>query len=353
MFVLYDSMRNSVFQSQVLQPLLARLKEDKNLAVTLVSFERKHDLSQARDISSLISHDRLDIKLCPKSFFLCKVSLLFAGQKLKKIILDRLPDSIIARGPLAGFIVKHTQRNNKLFKDITVTVQARGLCEQEYRYTQTYKQSKNKIFAFLKNIVTRVRYAQLARIEQTVFGDYQEAHIESVSPALKDYLVKEFNARSENISIAQKDIPERIKQEQVKAWRELIRNKLGIASDAQVYCYSGSFRPWQCVEETIAYFAREYKKNYKSFMLVFSQDKEPFIHELKKHGISSQRYNVLSISPVELCKYLACSDYGFLLREPDIINWVSRPTKMLEYQAVGLKIIHNDTVAWIAQNKGK
>jgi len=49
--------------------------------------------------------------------------------------------------------------------------------------------------------------------------------------------------------------------------------------------------------------------------------------------------------------YLAAADYGLLFRHKDIINWVSRPTKMLEYQAVGLKIIHNNTIEWLSENK--
>jgi len=59
-------------------------------------------------------------------------------------------------------------------------------------------------------------------------------------------------------------------------------------------------------------------------------------------------YLLLSVKPNNLHKYLAACDVGLLFREKDIINWVSRPTKMLEYQSVGLKIEHNNTIAWLA-----
>jgi hypothetical protein len=49
--------------------------------------------------------------------------------------------------------------------------------------------------------------------------------------------------------------------------------------------------------------------------------------------------------------YLAAADIGIIFRKPHIINWISRPTKILEYQAVGLKIIHNNTVAMLADHK--
>jgi len=35
-----------------------------------------------------------------------------------------------------------------------------------------------------------------------------------------------------------------------------------------------------------------------------------------------------------------------LFREQTIVNWTSRPTKLLEYQAVGLEVVHNNTVAY-------
>ena len=80
-------------------------------------------------------------------------------------------------------------------------------------------------------------------------------------------------------------------------------------------------------------------------------DKNKFIEACGKQNIAKQHYAVLNVGAQDVYKYLAAGDYGLLFREPDVVNWVSRPTKMLEYQAVGLKIIHNKTVAWLADQE--
>ena len=53
----------------------------------------------------------------------------------------------------------------------------------------------------------------------------------------------------------------------------------------------------------------------------------------------------------DVIKYLCAADAGILLRKKDVVNWVARPTKILEYRAAGLKIIHNDTVAMLTNQQ--
>jgi hypothetical protein len=68
---------------------------------------------------------------------------------------------------------------------------------------------------------------------------------------------------------------------------------------------------------------------------------------INKFQIPVNRYFVLSVEPKKLDRYLCACDSGLLFRDKDIINWVSRPTKMLEYQAAGLQVIHNHTIDWL------
>ena len=145
-------------------------------------------------------------------------------------------------------------------------------------------------------------------------------------------------------------IPKTIDKYQVVVWRTQVREELSIPDDYTVYCYIGSFKPWQCAKETIESFSFQYFKDKKSFMLVLTQDQEPFENELKRLDIPKSNYIIKNVKPEELYKYMSAANFGFLLREQDIINWVSRPTKMLEYQACGLQIIHNNTIAWLAKN---
>ena len=69
-------------------------------------------------------------------------------------------------------------------------------------------------------------------------------------------------------------------------------------------------------------------------------------------GVERNRYLVLSAKQDDVFRYLSVADAGLLFREKNVVNWVSRPTKMLEYRSVGLKIIHNNTVAWLSEERG-
>ena len=63
--------------------------------------------------------------------------------------------------------------------------------------------------------------------------------------------------------------------------------------------------------------------------------------------INKQNYIIKTVAYSEIYKYLSAADYGIIFREINVLNWISRPTKALEYEAVGLKIIHNNTVKWL------
>jgi len=352
-FVVYDSLLNSVFESQVLSPLMSMVEQDSALQAYLVSFEGKR-ISNERLANIFPAHDRLHLVVCRRLPFLGKSSLIFAIKQLTTF-LDKHPvHELIARGPFAGHIalkaLKKLEKkyridlaNTEKFQPPKVTIQARGLCAEEYRYAH-----HRKGLPYYKKPLYYYMYKQLGKLEHDTFRSQEDSgniYIEAVSPALQDYLVKQFDAKKESIVLAKKDIPEKIHSRQRSLWWHLVRNELGITYNAQVYCYSGSFKPWQCADQTVKYFAQKYAQNKRSFLLVLSHDQKDFAAECAKHNIPDNNYAVMSVKPQEVYRYLSAGDYGMLFRDHDIINWVSRPTKMLEYQAVGLEIIHNDTIS--------
>jgi hypothetical protein len=355
LFIVFDGVKNSVFQSQVLQPILNEIEQNNDFHVTFVSFEKT--IPKPEEITSIFGqHAQITTIFFKRYAFWGKSSLIPAVSSLKKIFKTANFDQIIARGPLAGYITLQALAKIKNFS-IPVTIQARGLCAQEYRYANQKKTNPDIKKFGLKNLLlinlwNKFIFATLQKIGSKVYRaqstDLFNLKIEAVSPALKDYLIQEFGADPVKIIIAINDIPKTIDKHQVIVWRNQVRDELGIPDDAVVYCYSGSFKPWQCAKETIESFSFQYFKDPKSFMLVLTQDQAPFKQELTRLKIPETNYRILSVKPQELSKYLCAANFGFLLREPDVINWVSRPTKMLEYQACGLQIIHNNTVAWLA-----
>ncbi|MBU4270096.1 hypothetical protein KJ644_00195 [Candidatus Dependentiae bacterium] len=343
-FIIYDGISNSVFTSQVLKPLLNLLQEDNNIEINLISFEKTRPTNKFL-LKLIPAHDRLHFILCRRLPFVGKFTLNFAIFQLIKLFTIIEHGNIIARGPLAGLVAQQTL--NKIYKNrnhnTILTIQARGLCAEEYRYT--YQDLKEN---FIIKKYRKYIYKKLLKIEQQAYKQQIKnkfiKKIESVSPALKEYLATTFKASRSKIEIAQKDLPQKINFEQIKIWRQEVRKQLNISENQTVYCYSGSYKPWQCIPEIIEYFLEQYKINQNSFLLLLSPDKQDLIYLLKTKNIPDKNYIIINSNYSDLYKYMAASDIGLLFRDKDIINWVSRPTKMLEYQTIGLKIVHNNTI---------
>ncbi|QQR48633.1 hypothetical protein IPF37_03645 [bacterium] len=356
-FVLFDGIKNSVFQSQVLAPLMGMLDAHSTIQITLVSFEQKRPSD--KDLISIIpAHERLHCVISRRTPFVGKNGLKIASYQFGKLLAITQPDELIARGPLAGFVLLHAMRQlvgwqkrhgNASVAMPKITIQARGLCAEEYRYDRSFKRK-----SLLKSWLYKIVYGRLESIERDVFGTkfgLKDVVVEAVSPALKDYLIEQFQADPRLITIASKDIPQTLAQPTVVQWRAEVRSQLGIPSDAIVYCYSGSFKPWQCAPQTVQFFVERLRVEPKSFLLVLSGDHEIFAQELVKAQVPTDHFRVLSVKAAELYRYLAAADFGLLFRERDVINWVSRPTKMLEYQAVGLPVLHNNTIAILEKDE--
>ena len=154
---------------------------------------------------------------------------------------------------------------------------------------------------------------------------------------------------SQQTDLAQDDLVPMVAPAQRQTWRAAVRDQLQVPQDARVIVYSGSYKPWQCVDQTLEFF----KKNQgpDTYFFIFSRDTALFNQALERHGINREHCRVRNINDHELLMYLAAADTGMLLREKDVINWVSRPTKLLEYQAVGLVVEHNNTIALLATPK--
>jgi len=168
--------------------------------------------------------------------------------------------------------------------------------------------------------------------------------IEAVSTAMQEYLIKTYNTPKNLLSVAKTDIPDIIPAQKIKIWHDEVRNELTISNDRYIYCYAGSGKAWQCPQQIIDFFIETKKTKIESYLLILTQDTVLFNQLCKKAGLDFKDYTVMHVPHAKLFNYLSAADAGLIFREKHILNWVSRPTKILEYQSVGLKIIHNNTV---------
>ncbi|MCL4361221.1 hypothetical protein M1446_02595 [Candidatus Dependentiae bacterium] len=328
-FVITDGIQNTVFESQVIIPLL---KKKENYKICLVSYEK-----ESKDLEQ--KYPEIKFVIFKTNIFLTKLSLIPSIFKLKKFLKNFDSYDLIARGPVAGYICqKSADKNCK-----NLTIQARGLLAQEYFYV---RRNEN----FIKKFLHFIRARSYHNLEKCVYNKKNNSFIESVTPALKDFLISNYKARPENIDIAKYDIPEKITPEKFQTNRIKVRQSLNIQENIEVYCYNGSAHAWQCPEQMIKFFKLKLDENPNSFLLILSQNKNYFEKLLKQYSLPQNSYKVLTLKHDIVFEYLCAADYGIIFREKHIINWVARPTKVLEYQAAGLKILHNNTVKLLIDN---
>jgi hypothetical protein len=326
--IIYDSITNSVFESQVIQPLIMQKQQMPYLDIHIVSFEKQTTISTP-NINGINFH------IFKKYPFIHHIALIPAIIKLRRFLTSFTDYELLARGPFAGYIA-HKSATSACH---SITIQARGLVAEEYRYT---------IENSRLTLIQKYRYKQFLHLEGKVYA-LNKKHItfQAVSPALRKYLTKTFGTKKEAITIAKHDIPSAIRPEQHILKTQSIRTQLHIDKNRFIYCYNGSFKSWQCPHETIAYFKKELLKNKQAFLLVLTPNVDSFKNALEHAHIKNEFYHVCNVTQTDLPAYIAVAHVGLLFRKPHIINAISRPTKALDYQAAGLHIIHNGTVEYV------
>lgn len=342
--VIYDGVENSVFESQVITPLLRRLNQDSAVnRVIIASFESKKNSK----ISEIITKntDLFTLHILPKQPFLGLWQLKLMAKKVKKFITDNADIvGILARGQLAGLIGFYATKEHF---HIPVTIQIRGLLTEEYLYAH---EQESGIRRFIHQLRANLYYA----IEKIVYSlPIKRANIllEAVSQPLKDYLIANHQASPDVITLPAFDYLEPMAPDKKIYWRSTIRKKLTIPEDAIVWCYSGSAKPWQCIEETIIYFNNVLRTLKNSYLMILTPDINAVQKLISTSEIPTKQVKICTVRPSEILHYLAAADKGIMFRQPHVINWVSRPTKLLEYQAAGLEIIHNNTIGLLATAK--
>ncbi len=316
--------------------------------VVLVTFESIPPLaSRLAYLRTLYPH--ISLIIARKIPYIGWPSLWFARAQLKRIIAAYQTYRLIARGPHAAWLCLSINHSTAC---CALTIQARALVAQEYWYMHRKKSGLSKL-------IHAFRGYQLYWLERSVYTHMRilvqqltcPVYIEAISCALKKYLMQQFSVPESIIALAVHDIPPMLDLSLKNKWRSEIRQLLGIADSTLVYCYNGSAKPWQCPDHVITFFKEKVQDSSSLFLLILTTDTKIFTMLLNKAQIPHTFSTILNIAHNQVIKYLAAADYGIIFREPHLINWISRPVKVLEYQAAHLSIIHNNTIAYLQQYK--
>jgi glycosyltransferase involved in cell wall biosynthesis len=118
--------------------------------------------------------------------------------------------------------------------------------------------------------------------------------------------------------------------------RNMLRRSLGFEKRF-VLLYLGTTAPWQCVQETVAFFKRFQHHFPQAFLWVLTPDHQNFQRYLK--SVQKEDYRIEFHRHERLGELMPAADMGLLLRRRLIANRVSSPLKFPEYLACGLPII--------------
>jgi glycosyltransferase involved in cell wall biosynthesis len=131
-----------------------------------------------------------------------------------------------------------------------------------------------------------------------------------------------------------------------------LKQQMGILDDDIVLVYSGSTAPWQsfALLEKMFVPLLEANKNVKVLFL----SKETADNKSLQARFPA-RIIIKWVQHHEVLDYLACGDYGILVREQSDTNKVASPTKFAEYLYAGLPVLISENLGdfsdYVRQNK--
>jgi len=98
--------------------------------------------------------------------------------------------------------------------------------------------------------------------------------------------------------------------------------------------YSGSSSGWQNIDLMLELIEKNQQPNV--YYIILTAEVETFQTKIAKYQINKDRLLIKSVSPGELFAYYTKADYGFILRDDQIVNRVANPTKLIEYLYFGV-----------------
>ena len=132
--------------------------------------------------------------------------------------------------------------------------------------------------------------------------------------------------------------------------RASARAALGIADDATVAVYLGSFGSWYMVDEMMDFFRVQLERDSSSIFLIVSRDPPgPLRDAAARRGVPPERLVIRTATRAEVPKLVTAADYGLFFIMPVFSKKASSPTKMGEFLALELPIVTNDGVGDVSR----
>jgi hypothetical protein len=113
-----------------------------------------------------------------------------------------------------------------------------------------------------------------------------------------------------------------------------VKQELNWEENQVWFIYSGGIQSWQNIPLVLKTMSDLNNAHYR--FLILTGQPQVVLNWIEEQKIIANKIIVKSVSPHQLKEYYTLSNYGFVLRNPDIVNKVSNPTKLSEYLAYGM-----------------
>ena len=301
---------DSVIEAQVYE-LLAWYNTKKYFS-QIVLLQGYRSKSQKEEISKKLLYYKFEIiwfKTYPNYFAYSFLSYLRLRHVLQKIVFSK--DLVFhVRGELYGRYLK--RYFNKInFNNLLVDI--RGVrIEEINEYLHRPEIIKKVKIRSVKKIYSQIR---------------RNTKISVVSQATKKYLVERYSFNASNIYINHNIAG--VKFNYSPEDRIKVREKYNIEPDEIVAIFSsGGSASWQkdkdVLDEILSLGIR--------------------VFNLSKTKIAQKNVINLYLPFYEMAKYYSAADIGVLWRDNSIVNETASPSKLSEFAALGLLILHNNTI---------
>jgi glycosyltransferase involved in cell wall biosynthesis len=108
---------------------------------------------------------------------------------------------------------------------------------------------------------------------------------------------------------------------------------------ATVFCYLGTYRRYQLIEDTFQIFRRIVERLPEARLLVITPDRDRIAEALAGCDVRPDWYRMLTLPHDRVLETLEAADLGFLLRADSPVNHVASPTKFAEYCIAGVPVV--------------
>lgn len=226
---------------------------------------------------------------------------------------------IHVRGEYSGYLMKKIIHRYHISNPVLIDI--RGVICEELRY----KIEHSPTHKFL-NII---QYKYFKRTYRYLFDSkfQNQIAISSVSAPINDYFKKNYPECAYRFTVHPNIAGEIMKYSEEK--RRVIRKELGLdESDVVVLCATGGGSVWQKDKEIIMPLLNA------GFKVI----------NLSKTSVNLKGCISTFVPFKKMPDIMAAADAGMLWRKKSFINYSASPSKLSEFAALGLFILHNNTV---------